>query len=68
MTSTTVAIYLLLGLFFFLLIIKVPVAFSLAISTFVTATYLKIPAMVVTQQMVKAVVERLWGRVEYLTV
>lgn len=55
MASTTVAIYILLGLFFFLLIIRVPVAFSLAISTFTTAIYLKIPAMVVTQQMVRAV-------------
>lgn len=55
MASTTTAIYILLGLFFFLLIIRVPVAFSLAISTFATAIYLKIPAMVVTQQMVRAV-------------
>lgn len=55
MASTTTAIYILLGLFFFLLLIRVPVAFCLAISTFATAIYLKIPAMVVTQQMVRAV-------------
>lgn len=55
MTSTTTAIVILLGLFFLLLLIRVPVAFSLAISTFTTAIYLKIPAMVVTQQMVKGV-------------
>ena len=54
MASTNIAIALLLGLFIFLLIIKVPVAFALAISTFATATYLNIPAMVVTQQMVKS--------------
>ncbi|NLY45595.1 MAG: TRAP transporter large permease [Tissierella sp.] len=54
MASTNIAIALLLGLFIFLLIIKVPVAFALAISTFATATYLKIPAMVVTQQMVRS--------------
>lgn len=55
MTSTTIAIILLLGSFFFLLAIRVPVAFSLAISTFLAAIYLKIPAMVVTQQMVRGV-------------
>lgn len=55
MATTTTAIYILLGLFFFLLLIRVPVAFCLAISTFATAIYLKIPAMVVTQQMVRAV-------------
>lgn len=55
MASTTTAIYILLGLFFLLLLIRVPVAFCLAISTFATAIYLKIPAMVVTQQMVRAV-------------
>ena len=51
----TTAIIILLGLFFFLLLIRMPVAFSLAISTFATALYLKIPAMVVVQQMVKGI-------------
>lgn len=54
MTNTT-AIIILLGLFFFLLLIRMPVAFSLAISTFATALYLDIPAMVVVQQMVKGI-------------
>ena len=55
MPSTTLAIIILLGLFIFLLILRVPVAFCLVLSTFVTALYLKIPAMVVTQQMVKGI-------------
>lgn len=55
MTSTTIAIIILLGSFFVLLAFRVPVAFSLAISTFLTAIYLNIPAMVVTQQMVRGV-------------
>ncbi len=55
MASTSVATALLLGLFILLLLIKVPVAFALAISTFITAGYLDIPAMVVTQQMVRSV-------------
>jgi tripartite ATP-independent transporter DctM subunit len=55
MTSTTIAIIILLGSFLFLLTVRVPVAFSLAISTFLTAIYLHIPAMVVTQQMVRGV-------------
>lgn len=55
MASTSVATALLLGLFILLLLIKVPVAFALAISTFITAGYLDIPAMVVIQQMVRSV-------------
>lgn len=55
MASTSVATALLLGLFILLLLIKVPVAFALAVSTFITAGYLDIPAMVVTQQMVRSV-------------
>ncbi|SKA94079.1 TRAP transporter, DctM subunit [Caloramator quimbayensis] len=54
MVNTT-AICLLLIVFFGLLIIRVPISFSLAISTFVTAIYLKIPSMVVVQQMVKGI-------------
>lgn len=49
------AIVILLGLFLFLILLKIPIAFALAIPTFVTAIYLKIPAMVVVQQMVKGV-------------
>jgi len=49
------AISLLIGCLFVLLIIRVPIAFSLGLSTMITALYLKIPAMVVTQQMVKGI-------------
>lgn len=54
MTETSIAVTILLGLFLLLLLLKVPVSFALAISTFATAAYLNIPAMVVTQQMVKS--------------
>lgn len=49
------AISILIGLLFFFLIIRVPIAFSLGLATMATALYLKIPAMVVTQQMVKGI-------------
>lgn len=50
-----IPIIILLGIFFLLLLLKMPIAFSLAISTFATALYLNIPAMVVVQQMVKGI-------------
>lgn len=53
MIINTPAIILLLGSFFVLLIIKVPIAFSLGLSTMATAMYLGIPPMVIGQQMVK---------------
>lgn len=49
------AILILIGLLFLFLILRVPVAFSLGISTMATALYLKIPPQVVTQQMVKGI-------------
>lgn len=49
------AILILIGLLFLLLIFRIPVAFSLGISTMITALYLNIPAQVVTQQMVKGI-------------
>ncbi|MFZ5968555.1 MAG: TRAP transporter large permease [Bacillota bacterium] len=51
----TTAILLLIGALFFLLIIRVPIAFALGLSTMAAAIYLKIPPMVVTQQMVKGI-------------
>lgn len=51
----TAAIVLLIGSLFLLLILRVPIAFSLGLSTLATAIYLEIPPMVVTQQMVKGV-------------
>jgi len=46
----TAAIILLVS-FFVLLFLKVPISFSLAISSFITTFYLKIPPMVVVQKM-----------------
>lgn len=51
----TVAITLLLGAFFVLLLFRVPITFSLALSTIITAIYLHIPLMAVAQQMVKGI-------------
>ena len=49
------AITLLLGLFLFLVVIKLPVAFCLAFSAFVTAAYMGIPLGALTQKMVSGV-------------
>jgi tripartite ATP-independent transporter DctM subunit len=51
----TTAIIILIGSLFILLATRVPIAFSLGISSFLTVLYLKIPAMVVAQQMVKGI-------------
>ena len=50
-----VGISLLLGIFFFLLFIKIPVAFCMAISSMVTAAYIGIPLGALTQRMVAGV-------------
>ena len=55
MPDTTVACWLLLGAFGMFLVIKVPITFSLAVSSIITAMYLKIPLMAVMQQMVQGV-------------
>ncbi|HDG62277.1 MAG TPA: TRAP transporter large permease [Thermotoga sp.] len=47
MTATAI----LLTSFFVLLLLRVPISFSLAISSFITTFYLKIPPMVVVQKM-----------------
>ena len=47
-------ITLLLGIFVFLLVLKVPVAFCLAFSAFATAMYMFIPLSAITQQMVSS--------------
>jgi tripartite ATP-independent transporter DctM subunit len=46
---------ILLGLFAFLLILKVPITFSLAISSIATAFYLNIPLLAIAQRMVQGV-------------
>jgi tripartite ATP-independent transporter DctM subunit len=55
MADVTIATVLLLGLFIFLMIIRIPITFSLIFSSIVTALYLKIPLMAVVQQMVQGV-------------
>ncbi|MBL7005900.1 MAG: TRAP transporter large permease [Spirochaetia bacterium] len=46
---------LLLGLFAILLLLRVPITFTLAISSIVTAIYLKIPLLAIAQRMVQGV-------------
>jgi tripartite ATP-independent transporter DctM subunit len=55
MVLNTVAITILLGVFAFLIIIKLPVAFCLAFSAFATAAYMGIPLGALTQKMVSGV-------------
>jgi len=55
MPDTTLASWLLLGSFGIFLVLKVPITFSLAVSSIITAMYLKIPLMAVMQQMVQGV-------------
>lgn len=54
MTIDAGGIALLLGLFVFLLVIKVPVAFCLAVSAFVTAFYMNIPLSTITVRMISS--------------
>lgn len=49
------AIVMLLGSFILLLVVKIPVTFSLATASIMTAIYLRIPLMVIVQQMVQGV-------------
>jgi tripartite ATP-independent transporter DctM subunit len=51
----TVAILILLGVFFGLLLFKVPITFSLGLSAVATALYLHIPLMAIVQQMAKGI-------------
>lgn len=55
MADPTIATFLLLGGFFLLMILRVPITFSLAAVSIVTATYLGIPLMAIVQQMVQGV-------------
>jgi len=49
------AVYILLGSFLFMLFIRIPIAFSLGLSTMLTSFYVGLPPMVVMQQMVKGI-------------
>ncbi len=55
MSDPTVATWILLGSFALFLVLKVPITFSLAVSSVLTAMYLKIPLMAIVQQMVQGV-------------
>lgn len=55
MADMNLAIFILFGVFAVLLIIRVPVAFTLLISSVVTAIYLNIPISALVQQMVQGV-------------
>ncbi len=55
MPDLDVATLLLLGTFFVLLILQIPITFTLAFASIVTALYLKIPLMAIVQQMVQGV-------------
>ena len=51
----TIAIIILLGVFFALLLSRVPITFALALSAIATAIFLDIPLMAVAQQMAKGI-------------
>ena len=55
MPDLVLASWILLGSFAILLILKVPITFTLAVSSIITAMYLKIPLMAILQQMVQGV-------------
>ncbi len=55
MPDLVLASWILLGSFVVLLILKVPITFTLVVSSIVTAIYLKIPLMAILQQMVQGV-------------
>ncbi len=55
MPSETIAILLLIGLFIFLMAVRMPIALSIGIASMVTCIYLDIPVQMVLQNMVKGV-------------
>lgn len=55
MMDTTIATTILLGGFLLLLLLRVPITFSLAAASIATATYLNIPLMAIVQQMAQGV-------------
>ncbi|MCX8013509.1 MAG: TRAP transporter large permease, partial [Rectinema sp.] len=55
MSDPTIATILLMGGFVLLMILRVPITFSLALASIGTAAYLKIPLMAIVQQMVQGV-------------
>ena len=55
MTDPTIATVILMGGFALLMVLRVPITFSLALASIATATYLNIPLMAIVQQMVQGV-------------
>ncbi|GAB6275698.1 MAG: TRAP transporter large permease [Rectinema sp.] len=55
MTDPTIATIILLGSFVLLMILRVPITFSLACASIAAAAYLHIPLMAIVQQMVQGV-------------
>ena len=53
MQADPLGITILIGTFFALLLIRVPVAFALGVASVATAWYLDLPLMIVVQQMSK---------------
>ena len=52
---TVLPVFLLIGIFVLLLFMRMPITFALAVSSIITAIYLKIPLMAVLLQMVKGI-------------
>jgi len=55
MNELTLAAYILIGTFLLLLVLKVPITFSLTVSSLLTAAFLGIPLMAIVQRMVQGV-------------
>jgi len=55
MSDPTIATIILMGGFILLIVLRVPITFSLAFSSIATAIYLNIPLMAIMQQMVQGV-------------
>ena len=55
MTDPTIATVILMGGFALLMVLRVPITFSLALASIATAAYLNIPLMAIVQQMVQGV-------------
>jgi len=55
MDNNTIAIIILLGVFFGLLLVRVPITFALGLAAVSTAVYMNIPLMAIVQQMAKGI-------------
>lgn len=55
MTTSTIAIILLVGVFLALIIVRIPIPIALIASTALSMIYLEIPLMTMVQQMAKSI-------------